>query len=71
MAMFKDKALKVTVIPKEDTEPTEQVVVSGDNDTIEKIGETTKEVVQAVGSLMLLYIAADTARKVIVELAKK
>lgn len=70
--MFKDKALQVTVVPKQEGTPVpETVKIETSTETIDKAGEVVKDVVAAVTASVLVFVAADTVRKVIIELVKK
>lgn len=68
--MFKDKELRVRMVPK-DAPADETVEFSAADHTLDKIDDIVKDVLREGASLLLIYIAADTIRKVIVELAKK
>lgn len=68
--MFKDKELRVRMVPKDATSE-ETVQISAADHTLDKIDDIVKDVLREGASLLLVYIAADTIRKVIVELAKK
>lgn len=70
MAMFKNKALQVSVVKKDDVEG-EPLDIEVNTENIEKAGEVTKELMREAASLLLIYVAADTVRRVIIELAKK
>lgn len=70
MAFIKNKALQVSMVNKSDLEG-EPVEVDINSETIERAGKVTKELMQEAASLLLIYVAADTVRKVIIELAKK
>lgn len=67
--MFKDKELRVRMVPKD--LKTETVEISATDHTLDKVDEIVKDILKEGASLLLIYIAADTIRKVIVELAKK
>lgn len=71
--MFKDRELRVRLAPKDSTpdsvDESTQLTVS--EQVLDKIDEVTKDVLREGASLLLIYIAADTVRKVIIELAKK
>lgn len=70
MGVFKDKALQVTVVKKEDQDPPAPLTRVPD-DTVEKIGQQAQGILQTAGALVLLYVGADTIRKVIIEISKK
>jgi len=74
MAFFKGKAVQITMVDPSpadgNTEPSQRLVELPP-ETIEKVGQVARELVQDVGKIVLVWVAADTARKVIVELAKK
>lgn len=71
--MFKDRELRVRLAPKDaapdSVDDSTQLTVS--EQVLDKIDEVTKDVLREGASLLLIYIAADTVRKVIIELAKK
>lgn len=70
--MFKDKALQVTMVKKDDGTPIpETIMVKTSTETIDKAGEVAKDVISAVTASVLVFVAADTVRKVIIELVKK
>lgn len=72
MPMFKDKALQVTMVKKEDGTPIpETITVKASSENIDKAGEVAKDVIGAITASALIFVAADTVRKVIIELVKK
>ena len=73
MAVFKGKEVRVQLVPK-DT-PSELSDETLDFTTaeviIDKLDNVAKDILREGASLLLIYIAADTVRKVVIELAKK
>lgn len=73
MAVFKGKEVRVQLVPKD--APSELSDESLDFTTaeviIDKLDNVAKDILREGASLLLIYIAADTVRKVVIELAKK
>lgn len=71
--MFKDRELRVRLAPKDSAPDSvdDSTHLTVSEQVLDKIDEVAKDVLREGASLLLIYIAADTVRKVIIELAKK
>jgi len=74
MALFKGKAVEIRMVPATPLEGESEAsprLVEVPPETIEKIAEVSKEIIKDLTKAVVIIFAADTARKVIIELAKK
>lgn len=69
--MFKNSALQVSMVKKPPTDGTETPPVDTTPDVIATTTVAVEKIVEDVTKLVVLYVAADTARKVVLALISK
>lgn len=69
--MFKNSALQVSMVKKPPTDGAEAPPVDTTPDVIATTTVAVEKIVEDVTKLVVLYVAADTARKVVLALISK
>lgn len=71
--MFKNRALKVSMVKNDTPDNTARAELAEEHflDRIFVIKESTKEIIKAGAKAVVVYVAIDTVRQVMIENAKK